>query len=247
MQSNSTSLGLLAGFLALAGAAAPALATEDTDTPGAGRWEINLIGSATRSTGKVWEFGLPEVEINYGVGDRLQLMLAGSRIRLDEPGMPVRSGTGSATTGFKWRLLDQEDAGFSLAVFPQYTWNPSKGAERSGIVEPGTSTLLPFIVGLKRGATGVYAEIGRSFETGGGREWARGVKVLNQCRENVECRVELTHELVSSTGHQTTISTGFKWALNDTYVVVAGIGRDVGRRDEGARGVMVNLGVQILK
>jgi hypothetical protein len=226
--------------------AVPVLATEDTDTPGNGRWEINVGVSATRSSG-VWEYGLPEGDINYGLGERLQLMLGGSRISLHEAGLPSRSGTGSATAGVKWRLIDQEQAGFSLALFPQYTWNPSSAAERRGVVEPGKSLVLPFVFGLRSGETGYFAEVGRTFEKGGSNEWVRGVKILHQCRENVECRVELQHEVLSPTGHQTTASAGFKWALNETYIIVAGIGRDVGRNREGARGVMINLGLQILK
>lgn len=246
MRTLNRTIGLLACLAGLAGAAAPAAATEDTDTPGAGKWEINLGVSATRS-GSTWEYGLPDADINYGLGERMQLLLGGTRTSLHEPGMPARSGTGSATVGLKWRLIDQEQAGFALGVFPQYSWNPSSSAERRGIVEPGRSLVLPLLLGVRRGDTGYYAEFGRTFESGGGNEWARGVKILHQCRENVECRVELQHEIVSATGHQTTASAGFKWALNDTYVVVAGIGRDVGRNRDGARGVIINLGLQILK
>jgi hypothetical protein len=234
-------------FLACLGAvAAPAFATEDTDTPGPGKWEINIGVSATRSNG-AWEYGLPEGDINYGLGERLQLVLGGSRVTVRESGMPSRSGTGRAVAGLKWRLIDQEQAGFALAVFPQYEWNPSSSSERRGVVDPGQSLTLPLVLGLRSGDTGYYAEYGKKMEKGGGHEWARGFKILNQCRDNVECRVEVQHELVSSTGHYTTISAGFKWALNDTYVVVAGVGRDVGRNHDSRRGVMFNLGIQILR
>lgn len=224
----------------------PVAATEDTDTPGAGKWEINLGLSATRSGG-TWEYGLPDADINYGLGERMQLLLGGTRTSLHEPGMPARAGTGSATVGLKWRLIDQDQAGFALALFPQYSWNPSSSAERRGIVEPGTSLVLPLLLGVRRGDTGYYAEFGRTFENAGGSAWVRGVKFLRQCRENVECRIELQHEIVSASGHQTTASAGFKWALNDTWVVVSGIGRDVGRNRNGARGLIFNLGLQILR
>ena len=243
MQMRYLHIGLLACIAGLAGSAG---ATEDTDTPGAGKWEINLGVSATRS-GATWEYGLPDADINYGLGERMQLLLGGTRTSLREPGVPARTGTGSATVGLKWRLVDQEQAGFALALFPQYSWNPSSSAERRGIVEPGTSLVVPLLLGVRKGDTGYYGEFGRTFGSDGGNAWLRGIKVLHRCRENVECRVELQHEIVSSTGHQTTASAGFKWALNETYVVVAGIGRDVGRNRDGARGVIVNLGLQILK
>ncbi len=243
MRLYCTSFAVLAS---LASVMTAARAAEDTDTPGAGRWEINVGLSATK-VGRNWEYGLPEMELNYGVGERMQLQLAGSRVSQHEADMPVRAGTGSATVGLKWRLLDQEQAGLAVAVFPQYTWNPSSSAERRGIVEPGSELLVPLLLGLRQGDTGYYAEFGRTIANGGSKEWARGVKILHQCRANVECRLELQHELASPTGHQTIISTGVKWALNDTFVVVAGIGRDVGRNREDARGVIFNLGLQILK
>lgn len=233
-------------FACLTCVAAPVLATEDTDTPGQGRWEINLGVSATRSSG-VWEYGLPEADINYGLGERMQLVLGGSRVRLREKGMPSITGTGRAVAGLKWRLVDQEQAGFALAVFPQYEWNPSSSSERRGVVDPGQSLTLPLVLGLRSGDTGYYAEYGRKFEKGGAHEWARGFKILHQCRENVECRVELQQEVVSATGHHTTVSAGFKWALNDTYIIVAGVGREVGRNYDSRRGVMFNLGLQILR
>ncbi len=238
-----TSLALLAGLASLMTAAT---AAEDTDTAGAGRMEIN-IGMSANKVGRIWEYGLPAMEINYGVGDRMQLQLAGSRVSLHESDMFVRSGIGSATVGLKWRLLDQEQAGVAVGVFPLYRWNPSSSAERRGIVEAGSELLVPLLLGLRQGDTAYYAEFGRVVESDGSRKWARGVKFLHQCRANVECRVELQQELASPTGHHTIISSGFKWAMNDTYSVVAGIGRDVDSIRDGARGVIFNLGLQILK
>ncbi len=150
MRLYCTSFAVLAG---LASVMTAACAAEDTDTPGAGRWEINVGLSATK-VGRNWEYGLPETELNYGLGERMQLQLAGSRVSLHEAGMPVRAGIGSAIVGLKWRLLDQEQAGFAVGVFPQYTWNPSSSAERRGIVEPGSELLVPLLLGLRRGDTG---------------------------------------------------------------------------------------------
>lgn len=243
MRARSRHVGVLAFLCILP---LPVAATEDTDTPGAGKWEINLGVSATRSGG-AWEYGLPDADLNYGLGDSMQLLLGGTRTSLHEPGMAARSGAGRATAGLKWRLVDQEQGGFALALFPRYSWNPSASAERRGIVEPGTSLVLPLLLGVRQGDTGYYGEFGRTFDSGGANAWLHGIKVLHRCRDNVECRIELQHEIVSATGHQTTVSAGFKWALNDTYVFVAGIGRDVGRDRDGARGIILNLGLQMLK
>lgn len=230
----------------LLAACASVRATEDTDTPGPGRWEINLGFSASR-TGAGWEYGAPDADINYGWGERIQLMLGASRIALHESGAPLQSGMGPATLGFKWRLLDQDRAGYALALFPKYAWNLSSSAQRRGLVTPGRSLLLPLLAGVRRGDTGYFAEVGRKFVEGEPHEWAGGVKVLNQCMARVECRLELQHSLVPPRGRQTLAGAGFKWALDDSFVLVAGIARNIGPDYKDSHSLVFNLGLQILR
>lgn len=237
----------LAACLLLSSLAGGAVATEDTDTPGAGGWEINLGVSGTRTEYGGWEYGLPEGDLNYGIGERGQLLLGGSRASLREPGRMALNGTGAAVTGLKWRLLDHERAGFSLAVFPQYVWTPSRKAERRGLVEPERSVILPLILGLHSERTGTFLEIGRKLSRNGGdSEWAGGVKILNQCTPNIECRIEFQRSLVSSVAHQSTASAGFKLSLNDSYLLVAGVARDVGSHT-GNGALSINLGIQFIR
>lgn len=238
---------LLPGCLLLAGLAGDAAATEDTDTPGAGGWEINLGVSGTRTGYGGWEYGLPEGDINYGIGERGQLLLGGSRASLRDPGRAALHGTGAAVTGLKWRLLDHEQAGFSLAVFPQYVWTPSRKAERQGLVEPERSVILPLILGLHAAHTGTFLEVGRKLSRNGGdSEWAGGIKILNQCTPTVECRIEFQRSLVSSVAHQSTASAGFKLSLNDSFLLVAGVARDVGSHT-GNGALSINLGIQFVR
>lgn len=70
-----TQRGALAGLAAASALAAQMLplsagATEDTDTPGAGRWEINIGASKIHKAGG-WERSLPDSDFNYGLGERL--------------------------------------------------------------------------------------------------------------------------------------------------------------------------------
>ncbi|QOL52296.1 hypothetical protein [Massilia litorea] len=237
----------LAACLLLPCLAGGAAATEDTDTPGPGGWEHNIGISATRTALGGWEYGLPEGDLNFGIGEHGQLLLGGSRLSLREPGAARLDGTGGAVVGLKWRLLDHEKAGFSLAVFPQYTWTPSKRAERSGLVERERSVILPLIVGFHAGETGVFLEAGRKLASNGGeREWAGGIKVLNQCTPRIECRIEFQRRLVSAVAHETTASAGFKFALNESLLLVTGLARDVGTHT-GNGALSMNLGFQFVR
>jgi len=71
-------LGLAAAvFLSIAifpAQAGPPLITNDPDTPGAGAWEINVAATGAH-TGGVWDIDAPDLDINRGVGDRVQLSL----------------------------------------------------------------------------------------------------------------------------------------------------------------------------
>lgn len=50
----------------------PPLITDDPDTPGNGHWEINL-GITTQRRPGARASELPLLDMNYGIGDRLQL------------------------------------------------------------------------------------------------------------------------------------------------------------------------------
>ena len=50
----------------------PPLVGDDPETPGAGTWEIDLAVMMSQGTGRT-DWALPDVDINYGWGDRIQL------------------------------------------------------------------------------------------------------------------------------------------------------------------------------
>ncbi|MDL2353977.1 MAG: hypothetical protein QFF03_01835 [Pseudomonadota bacterium] len=231
---------------ALAGAFGCAHATEDTDTPGDGRWEINLGVSAQRTSTR-WEYAAPDTDFNYGLGERVQLVLAIPHMLLREPGVDAVSGLGSATVALKWRMIDQEAAGVALALFPAYSWNLSRSAARRGLVEPGSSLLLPLVAGVRYGATGLFAEAGRNFMQQGPHEWLAGVKATRQCLPTLECRIELQHSVAERQGGRTLASLGFKWSVAQDLIVQASAGRDFGPSGDDRRQLALKFGIQLLR
>jgi len=230
----------------MAALAAPAAATEDTDTPGAGHWENNLGISAERAHGS-WRAGLPEAELNYGYGERVQLLLGLPYVRVRDEQGNWSSGFGNITTGAKWRFYENEERGTALAIFPQLSWNAKSSTATRGLETPGYAFLLPLVAGYRHGDTGWYAEIGRNFVQDGSHEWQAGFKILHQCLPELECRLELEHSRVPRDGGQTTVSAGGKWKLSEGLILNVSAGRDIGGAIEGRRGLVMYLGLQFLR
>src|SRR5262245_8136875 len=63
---------LVAGALSAQAQGGPPFRSDDPGTPGNKHWEINLgmAGNRNLSTGS---YALPNLDINYGLGDRIQL------------------------------------------------------------------------------------------------------------------------------------------------------------------------------
>jgi hypothetical protein len=232
--------------IAMAVLALPAAATEDTDTPGPKGWENNLGISYERHHGN-WRMAAPDAELNYGVGERLQLLLGMPYVRAREADGQRSSGFGNITTGVKWRFFDDEESGTALAIFPQLSWNSSSATAKRGLETRGYSFLMPLVAGFKSGATGYYAEVGRNFVQEGPHEWQAGLKVLHQCLPELECRVELEHSRVPHDGGQTTASVGGKYRLQEGLILNVSAGRDIAGNKEGRRSLVMYIGLQFLR
>lgn len=230
----------------LAGASGAARATEDTDTPGHGKWEINLNVSGER-TASGWEFVAPETEFNLGWGERTQLVLGLPYMTLREKDGGSRSGWGAPMVGLKYRLLDQEASGFSLAVFPMFSQSPSRNAVRRGLADPGANLVLPLIFGVRSGDTALFAEAGRVLVEKGPNEWLAGAKLTHQCHAAVECRVEVQHNLVPRQAGHTLGSIGFKWSLAQDLILQGSVGRDIGPSREEKHEFAFKFGIQIFR
>jgi len=50
----------------------------------------------------------PDVDINFGIGDRIQLTYESAWLRVADPS-PAKFGLGQDQLGFKWRFLDNKD------------------------------------------------------------------------------------------------------------------------------------------
>ena len=126
--------------VSLAVYAGPPIETDDPDTPGPGRWEVNLA-STMEKRASFWEFQ-PLLDVNYGWGERVQLKLKPRAVVLDEPGAGAKAGAGNLQFGVKWRFVDQQERGLSLSVYPQADLNPPGNSVERGLVADGQQFLF---------------------------------------------------------------------------------------------------------
>jgi hypothetical protein len=95
---------------------APPLDVDDPNTPGCNGWEVNIVTSG--DLGKGMNLETPLFDINYGIGDNLQLKVE-APLQLTRIDGITRSGVGNAEVGIKHRFFEDESRGMTIGVYPQ--------------------------------------------------------------------------------------------------------------------------------
>jgi hypothetical protein len=223
----------------------PPMVTDDPETPGDGHWEINMGTIGARTSGR-WEVAAPDMDINYGWGEHVQLKVDAPWLFVHESGEPWKSGLGAPIVGVKWRFIDIEDSGFSMSTYPQYTRNWLPSSARRGISDAGGQFFLPLEVSTVLRNYSVAAETGVNLVQYGSTQWIGGAVVAHACGPNLECIGEL-RETLAAHESQTLVNLGMQWRLKDSMTLLAAVGREVGTHADDQQSLLFYLGVQFLK
>ena len=218
-------LGALAPTLALA-QAGPPLLTDDPGTPGDGHWEINLAWTTERSDDlRVNE--LPLADINFGVGERVQLKFELPWNAIDGRGTTA-NGFGNALAGVKWRFFDAGEHGWQLSTYPQAEFL-MPGLHGSSLAEPGVGYLLPIEIQRDFGSIEAGAEVGRWMRPGVDTDsWIAGVAIGREVGEGVEVLGELHDECrVGDGAHELVLNVGARRRLSEHFTLLASLGSDL--------------------
>lgn len=110
--------------------------TDDPGTPGNGKWEINVpIAFEHRPRGMGTA---PGIDLNYGVGDYIQLTLQTAVGLLKQSDHGLIGGLCATEAAVKWRCVDEDENGFALSTFPGVLFNLVHSSVQRGLVDPGT-------------------------------------------------------------------------------------------------------------
>jgi hypothetical protein len=234
----------LLGLARLSAQGGPPMITDDPGTPGDGHWEINAAITTERRAGEhVTE--MPLLDINYGVGDRLQLKYEAAWQRLsDDTGR--HDGMSNSLAGVKWRFYNAGEKAWSASMYPQLEFNnPGSHADDRGLADHGTSFELPFQVMKDFGNFSFNADLGYIVHHEGGNGWFGGVVVGREVTHGVELAAEL-HWDAEAGLHATalTANVGVRIDLSPKCTLLGSVGREL-HNGMGSRATLVAyLGLQ---
>src|SRR5262245_34806713 len=224
----------------------PPMITDDPGTPGSGHWEINLATTG-RHGASASELELPLIDINYGLGERLQLKYEVPWVTVHEENESSRSGLGSSLFGVKWRFFDAGDAGWQVSVYPQIELrNPGSHSAARGLAEEGTQVLLPFQLQRAFSWFDTNFEIGREFHSEAADEWMGGVVIGHRWSDTVEGMIEVHANWDGPLEHSAVaINVGARVAVGDAGTLLLSMGSDVHNALEERALVLGYVGWQI--
>jgi hypothetical protein len=238
--------GLLLGSRTVQAQAGPPFLTNDPGTPGNANWEINLGSMQTITRGSS-SYQVPQIDLNFGLGDRIQLTYEIPYVLQSGSGGAVQSGWGNAYPGIKWRFLDQGEGGWQMSTFPQMETDGSQLARQKGIAVAGPRYLLPIEVTKKVGSFDVDFEAGYYFPGNGPKERIFGFVAGRSVNDRLELDAEIYDDRVYGiTQHSTTLDIGGRYKLGTGIIALFMAGRSINGISNGQPEFIGYLGVQIL-
>jgi hypothetical protein len=223
----------------------PPLITDDPGTPGDGKWEINIaFTTEKRRTARSYES--PILDINYGLGDQIQLKYEVPWLVLDERGEHTKAGLGNSAVGVKWRFLEQERHQFDMSIYPQFEFNNSDSAVDRGLIDKGVEFVLPFQVEKSFGPISLNPEFGYAFHEYDDNEWIYGLAL--GCETS--SKLELLGEISGVTGQdlendELVFNIGARWELSETNTLLISAGRSFHDSASGEPEFLLYTGIQL--
>ncbi len=226
--------------------AGPPFLTNDPGTPGNANWEINL-GSMQTIVHGTGTYQLPQIDLNYGVGERIQLTYEIPYVFQESSGQAGQSGWTNALPGIKWRFLDQGEEGLQMSFFPQAEMNGTDHSRQAGIALAGPRYLLPLEASRKVGPLDFDLEVGYYLPGNGPKERIVGFVAGRPVNERLELDAEIYDDHAFGVPmHTTTLDIGGRYQFSPSLIALFMAGRGVGGLADGRPEFVGYVGLQIL-
>src|SRR6476661_7406450 len=227
------------------GQGGPPMITDDPGTPGNHKWENNFAITFEHRPDETG-YEVPEIDLNYGVGEHIQLTLQSAPVLLKRSGHGLIGGPGSIEAAVKWRFLDEATSGFDVSMFPRVIFNITQSSVRRGLAEDGTRFQIPFEVAKTFGRFHADAEFGPIAGTVGRSEWLYGIVGGVELAKTTILMAELHGtSRMNFSRDVLTVNFGLRHQLTDARILIASIGHEL-RDPDQACSFIGYLGVQLL-
>jgi hypothetical protein len=219
--------------------------TDDPGTVADGNWEVNAAVLTDRASGTTL-YEAPLIDINYGLGDHLQLKLEMPWL-VERGSAGPHDGAGNGLLGVKWRFFDEGETGWHFSTYPQLEFGfPLSGSSHHRLGNPGTNLLVPFEVQYTAGDFELGAELGRWLrERPAADSRIAGLVLGHQFSPSLEVLAELHDEsALSGARDQLTLNLGLRWNFSLQYSLLVSAGRDLHDSLGPASRLISYLGIQ---
>lgn len=217
--------------------------TDDPGTPGDRHWEINTAFTTERRSGE-HTYEMPLLDLNYGIGDRLQLKYDASWLRISND-TGRHDGFSNSLIGVKWRFYEAGEKAWRVSTYPQLKFNnPGSHSDERGLAEHGTTFMVPFEVAKDFGAFSFNVDVGFVHHPDE-NEWFGGVAIGHEITHGVELAAEL-HWGAAAHFRETelTADIGARLALSEKFTLLVSIGRDLRDRRGSKATLIAYFGLQ---
>ncbi|MFZ0336081.1 MAG: hypothetical protein WAN10_03800 [Candidatus Acidiferrales bacterium] len=224
----------------------PPYITNDPGTPGNANWENNIGTMETVERGGS-SFQVPQIDLNFGIGDRIQLTFEIPYVLQTTSGQPDQTGWSNAFPGVKWRFFDQGEKGWQLSTFPQIETAGSPLAQKEGIASNGPRFLLPLEVTKSVGPFDLDCEFGYYFPWHGPDERIIGFVAGHTMTKRLELDGEIYNDRAMGTlPHDTTFDFGGRYKLHKGFILLFMSGRSFSGNSSGQPEYLGYFGIQVL-
>ena len=222
----------------------PPLLTDDPETPGNRHWEINVAWTLSQKQ-NARLFAIPLIDINYGLGERIQLKAEVPWLVLQDRQRGTQSGIGSTNVGVKWRFLDKDRHGFAMSTYPQLEIRTSASSVKRGLIEQGSELLLPIEISQKLGPVTIDGEVGYQVVQREKDEVLYGLVVGGE----INNRLELVGEVRGTAkrnfaSNELIFNVGGRFRMSKHYTLLFSTGRSLRRAATDQPTLLAYVGCQ---
>ena len=206
--------------------------TDDPGTPGNGKWENNFAIIFEHRPNET-SIDVPEIDLNYGVGEHIQLTLQNAPVLLKRSGHGVIGGLGSTEAAVKWRFLDEATSGLDMSMFPRVIFNIVQSSVRHGLAEDGTRFQIPFQMSKTFGRWHADVEVGPRARTVGRSEWLYGIVCGCDLAKPTMLMAELHDESRMNFSRDVlTLNVGLRHDFTENYILIVSMGHELRSPDQ---------------